>query len=195
MELDRRRDDGDEGEFYTAVGSDGKEIILKRYYGDVSVQNGSEVEDRGFLKMAMEHLRQKRQRREEAGGVDSTSDEEDSEANLDSNQDQDGLKRPTKRKTRNVASFGANVSALAQMKGIQKKSKYNSGSNTTPTKTTSSVATMAPSVTPPDAQPDDDEDYDLTPKHHIRSPIIEETESSVEAELMRSRANADGIER
>ena len=31
--------------------------------------------------------------------------------------------------------------------------------------------------------------YDLTPKHHIRSPIIEETESGVEAELLRSRGN------
>ena len=31
--------------------------------------------------------------------------------------------------------------------------------------------------------------FDLTPKHHIRSPIIEETESGVEAELLRSRGN------
>ena len=35
--------------------------------------------------------------------------------------------------------------------------------------------------------------YDLTPKHHIRSPIIEETESSIEAELMRSRGEAGGF--
>ena len=31
--------------------------------------------------------------------------------------------------------------------------------------------------------------YDLTPKHHIRSPILEETESGVEAELLRSRGH------
>ena len=77
--------------------------------------------------------------------------------------------------------------------------------------TTSDVSTMAPSYSPgPDESHNLDEKdgsinntnndtqnimsngnfpYDLTPKHHIRSPIIEETESGVEAELLRSRGN------
>ena len=74
---------------------------------------------------------------------------------------------------------------------------------------TANVSTMAPSSPPElneefdgnvaharkrsfDGSPTDHHaasDYDLTPKHHIRSPIIEETESGVEAELLRSRGN------
>ena len=76
---------------------------------------------------------------------------------------------------------------------------------------TSDVSTMAPSYSPdPEENRNAEENdgsiintnndaqnitsngnfpYDLTPKHHIRSPIIEETESGVEAELLRSRGN------
>ena len=65
---------------------------------------------------------------------------------------------------------------------------------------TAEVSTMAPSNSPDERNYADkqvlisnDEStnfpYDLTPKHHIRSPIIEETESGVEAELLRSRGN------
>ena len=76
---------------------------------------------------------------------------------------------------------------------------------------TSDVSTMVPSYSPdPEENRNVDENdgsinntnidaknialngnfpYDLTPKHHIRSPIIEETESGVEAELLRSRGN------
>ena len=77
-----------------------------------------------------------------------------------------------------------------------------------PKQSTSDVSTMAPSYSPdPEENNNADENngsinntnnevpsignfpYDLTPKHHIRSPIIEETESGVEAELLRSRGN------
>ena len=65
---------------------------------------------------------------------------------------------------------------------------------------TADVSTMAPSNSPEEGSHADEEvvisnddlthfPYDLTPKHHIRSPIIEETESGVEAELLRSRGN------
>ena len=78
-----------------------------------------------------------------------------------------------------------------------------------PKQSTSDVSTMTPSYSPgPDKNinvgekdahttrdaatnfsSNDPVPYDLTPKHHIRSPIIEETESGVEAELLRSRGN------
>ena len=65
---------------------------------------------------------------------------------------------------------------------------------------TADVSTMAPSNSPDEGNHADEQvpisnddstnfPYDLTPKHHIRSPIIEETESGVEAELLRSRGN------
>ena len=77
-----------------------------------------------------------------------------------------------------------------------------------PKQSTSDVATMAPSHSPDQEETKSAVDtniltyndstnlpqngtfpYDLTPKHHIRSPIIEETESGVEAEGLRSRGN------
>ena len=73
---------------------------------------------------------------------------------------------------------------------------------------TSDVSTMAPSYSPDQGENESADEqniasnhdstnltsnetfpYDLTPKHHIRSPIIEETESGVEAEGLRSRGN------
>lgn len=50
-----------DGEFYTAVGPDGKEIILRRYLEDQTPRSNVSVEDRGFLSLAMDHLRQQQQ--------------------------------------------------------------------------------------------------------------------------------------
>ena len=79
--------------------------------------------------------------------------------------------------------------------------------NNTQKHSTSDVSTMAPSYSPdqdegtnnrkddntnddvPNISSNNNFPFDLTPKHHIRSPIIEETESGVEAELLRSRGN------
>ena len=69
-------------------------------------------------------------------------------------------------------------------KGIQKKSRHSRGVSSQNTQT---VATLVDG----EDDSDDREDYDLTPKHYIQTPILEETESSVEAELMRSRSNLD----
>lgn len=58
-------DDGG-GEFYTAVGQDGKEIILRRYLNEQAPELDP-FSDRGFLNMAMVHLQQ--QQPQPAGSV------------------------------------------------------------------------------------------------------------------------------
>ena len=99
-----------------------------------------------------------------------------------------------------VSSFSSNKAELV--------SNQNYLLNPSQNKTTANVSTMAPSSSPePDEADNDDKnvgkisvdsitlssnvvaEYDITPKHHIRTPIIEETESGVEAELLRSRGN------
>ena len=52
-----------DGEFYTAVGPDGKEIILRRYLNDQSPELDPYA-DRGFLNMAMYHLQQEQDRQD-----------------------------------------------------------------------------------------------------------------------------------
>ena len=149
----------EDGEFYTAVGRDGQEIVLKRYHG--ALPDGvdpSNREDRGFLQMAMSHLRSNSGSGNEEPSTGFTNSSPSAKYHL-------GLKTP----------------------GVQKRSKY----NTSPS-TGADASTMAPDH----SAPTDDEEpvnagFDLTPKHHIRSPIIEETESSIEAELLRSRGGAD----
>ena len=113
----------------------GREMVLKRYYGQVPDDGGPE-EERGFLSMAMNHLRSG------SGGGEAESSP------------------PHQLKT----------------SGVQKRSKH--GVTLAAAAGGADVATMAP---------DECLALDLTPKHHIRSPIIEETESSMEEELTRPR--------
>ena len=106
-------------------------MVLKRYYGQVPDDGGPE-EERGFLSMAMNHLR---------SGSDG----------------------------------GEAQSSPPQLKtsGVQKRSKHG--------------VTLAAGADVGTMAPDECLALDLTPKHHIRSPIIEETESSMEEELTRPR--------
>ena len=56
MELFRQKHNlPEDGEFYTAIGPDGKEIILRRYLND---QNSETVTKPGFLNVAMNHLKE-----------------------------------------------------------------------------------------------------------------------------------------
>merc|ERR1719295_1657472 len=78
---------------------------------------------------------------------------------------------------RSGSDGGEAQSSPPQLKtsGIQKRSKHGL---TLAAAGGADVGTMAP---------DECLALDLTPKHHIRSPIIEETESSMEEELTRPR--------
>ena len=154
----------EDGEFYTAIGRDGQEIVLRRYHGDLpDGVDPSNNEDRGFLQMAMSHLRS-----------NSGNDEQQSTVF-----------------TNSPSSPSAKYHLGLKTPGVQKRSKYNTSPSTGGG---ADASTMAPDKSAAPTPPDDESlnaGFDLTPKHHIRSPIIEETESSIEAELLRSRGGDD----
>ncbi|XP_059097433.1 cadherin-86C-like isoform X1 [Tigriopus californicus] len=185
------------GEFYTAVGPDGKEIILRRYLNDQASENNPYME-RGFLSMAMVHL------------------QDQHDPNLAQNS--------SKKSPRKLTAY---VDASGRYYRVPDPRGHPGGSHSLPRRpgyvdgyeTGESIQSDNDSNASPYRRPhyntfhghpsqhynpnkglingsnrqkhktldNPNPVQDLTPKHQIRTPILEETESTLEAERLKSR--------